>query len=583
MNKRKRVLLSYVRMDKHPDQNWDYTGLFYLAGALERNGYEAFVYHEGWTGLEQAVADTRPDVLGFSCDAENQKFLEGLIPAFIKKCGEATGVKPYVLVGGPQAEGLGESFLKISGADFILRGEGEEVLPALLDELFSGKSSPQLPGLAWLDEKRTFRESPDIGIVEDLDTLPRPAFHCSLHKSRPYGRVVFTGRGCPFSCAFCVAHVGHRKLRQRKISDVLAEISENLRREKNIRYIVVQDDTFCTDPDRVREFCAGMRVIRKERPVVWFCETHVRTLLQRPGLLREMIESGLVRLQIGIESGDRRVLRRYHKNITPEEVIELVTIAVDMGLPQIAGNFIVGGPREEDGVTEQFIRRLLRVGAGVVDLNTGFLRNYPGTAISNDPVSFGLKVVSPDNQTAGDDYPSVIPEDAVEEEIVALRQALNRAIRQEMKQAIEEKRIPFNRVMEQFRLLTVFGVSSRWMLELQAREHIHEYYRTLYLGEAVPFDRQAPPEKLYPQRTVAFYQRVILRDGIPRLFGTVLSPLEYDLLFYSAGKMHVRQIAAALWKKYGSAYSGMEELVQALMDLLEKMDQCFWVTVFRFP
>lgn len=589
MNKGKRILLSYVRLDKHQDQLWDYTGLFYLAGALERNGYEVFVYHEGWTGLEQVVTERQPDVLGFSCDAENQRFLEGLIPVFRQKCREKTGKEPYILVGGPQAEGLGENFLRVSGTDYILRGEGEETLPALLDELFFQQENPcgnenlrQIPGLAWLSEDGIFQENPGIGMVENLDTLPRPAFHCSLHR-KVYGRVIFSSRGCPFSCAFCASHVGREKVRYRSIPDVLAEISENIARDKRISYLVIQDDTFCTDPDRVRQFCAGMRSIRKEHSVVWFCETHVRTLLHHPELLKEMIESGLVRLQVGMESGDRQVLHRYHKNITPEELLELVKVAVEAGLPQVAGNFIVGGPREEKGITENFIRHLLQVGAGVVDISTGFLRNYPGTAISNDPSAFGLKVISADNQTAGDDYPSVIPEDATEEEIVALRQSLNIAIRQEMKQAIEEKRIPLKRIMDQFRLLETYGIGSRWMMEIMALEHIHVYYKTMYLGEAVPFDRQAPPEIIYPQRTIEFYRYVIIHNGIPKLFGMVLSPLEYDLLFYSAGKMNVRQIAEILWEKYSSAYNDIDELLCTLMNMLEKADQRFWVTVFHFP
>ena len=584
MRKRK-VLLCYVRLRAPAGALWEYTGLFYLAGALERNAYAPYVFHGSWMELRAAVREIEPEVVGFSCDAENQHFLQGLIPAVKRECLERQGAAPCVVVGGPQSCALGEAFLAATGADYILRGEGDDTLPALLDCLFTQGGAAgalrAIPGLAWRDAAGAFHETPGVGMVADLDTLPRPAYHTSLHK-RGYGRVIFSGRGCPFGCAFCASHVGHRSYRLRRMDDVLAEIRENLDRNPDIRYIMMQDDTFCTDPARVRAFCAGMRGIRKTRPVVWFCETHVQTLLRDPPLLREMIDSGLVRLQIGMESGDPEVLRLYNKNITPSQVLHLTELAVELGLPQIAGNFIVGGPREREGLTEDFIRRLLRVGAGVVDLNTGFLRNYPFTAISRNPAAFGLTVTAEDDRTAGDDYPGVVPAGASEEAVVALRQRLNRAIREEMGRCIEGKQIPLERVMAQYRLREEYGIASRWTLELSARGHIHEYYRTLYLGEGQPFDPEAPPEALYPQRTFEYYRGILHTGGIARLFGTVLSPLEADILYRCAGKRSVSEIAADLWGKYREGYPALSGLQTAVMRFLETADKRYWVTVFRF-
>jgi hypothetical protein len=173
--------------------------------------------------------------------------------------------------------------------------------------------------------------------------------------------------------------------------------------------------------------------------------------------------------------------------------------------------------------------------------------------------------------------------DAEEEEIVELRQSINLALRQDMGRAIEERKIPHSQVMKQFQLLEEYGISSRWIAEYKTREHVFEYYRTMYLGEAVPFDPSAPPEALYPQRTMEFYRCVIKTGGIAKAFGTVLSPLEYDLMFYSGGKLSVSQIADALWEKYRDAYENRESFVQFLMRLTGNCERRFWLTVFRFP
>lgn len=587
---KKKVLLCYLRLKKPADQLWEYTGLFYLAAALTRSGFTPLVWHEDWRGALDAALTHLPLCLGFSCDAENQHFLEGFIPRIRRELEERTGKHHTIVVGGPQAMSLGREFLEHSGADAVLRGEGEETLPGLLSLLekrqLSGPASlkPEdipYPGIAWLDEQGAYHEKSGIGLVEDLRTLPRPAYQASLHR-RLYGRVIFTGRGCPFSCAFCASNVGHQKLRLRKISDVLAEINDNLEREPRIRFLILQDDTFCTSVDRVREFCAGMRLIREKRPIVWFCETHVRTILRNRELLREMVESGLVRMQIGMESGDPAVLKQYRKNVTPEEELELVQMAVDVGLPQIAGNFIIGGPPEKEGATEAFIRKLLRVGAGITDISTGFLRAYPFTAISKDPSSYGLRLLSDDKRSAGDDFPSVIPEGMTAEEVTALRQTCNKAVREEIDRCIRKRLIPLERVMAQMRLNEEYGISSRWIKELSVRAMVYEYYRMIYLKEGQPYSRSLPSEYVYPQRTFQFYRGVVNRDGIYHLDGTILSPLERDLLFYCAGKLTIVQIVEALWEKYGDSYEDQGELLDAVENLLEQADSHYWITVFVF-
>ena len=589
MNK-KRILLCYVRLVRAEDSHWDFIGLFYLAGALKARGYEPMVWHGEWRDLKDIVAQKEPDAVGFSIDAENQRFLESLIPAVRRLGMEKAGRAPLILCGGPQAMALGEDFMRGAQADFVLRGEGEETLPALLDTVWSDRDEAELsaiPGLCRLDRNGHYHENPGFGVVEDLSTLPRPAYETSLHR-RIYGRTVFTGRSCPFSCAFCASHVGHGRLRMRDMEDVLSEVRENLAREPGIRFIIVQDDTFCINPDRVRAFCRGMAEIRKERPVVWFCETHVQTLLSDPSLLKEMIDSGLFRLQIGMESGDPRVLKLYNKKTEPAQILALVKLAISMGLPEIAGNFIVGGPREEPGLTAGFMKELLCTGAGVVDLSTGFLRNYPFTPISEDPAAFGLKVITHDSMTAGDDYPSVIPEDSCEQEIVRFRQQLNRVIREEMGRLLESHEIPPERMLNQLEMREKYGLSSRWMMELliPARAHIYEYYRMLHMGEGQPWPELCPDMEiihhLYPQRTFEFYRSVIPKQGVVYLFGMVLSPLEYDLLFYSAGKLSLGEITGILWEKYQSAYESRKEFLGMVDRVMRLADRRFWITVFCF-
>ena len=60
---KKQILLCYVRLDQIENVQWDYIGLFYLAGALERRGYAPMVWHGDWRGLKAIVFEKAPDAV----------------------------------------------------------------------------------------------------------------------------------------------------------------------------------------------------------------------------------------------------------------------------------------------------------------------------------------------------------------------------------------------------------------------------------------------------------------------------------------------------------------------------------------
>jgi radical SAM superfamily enzyme YgiQ (UPF0313 family) len=82
-----------------------------------------------------------------------------------------------------------------------------------------------------------------------------------------------------------------------------------------------------------------------------------------------MVAAGLNRLQIGIESADREMLKTYRKNITPEMVETVVKAAYDAGVQQVFGAILVGGPFENRGHIEKnnkLLRKAAAAGAGMM-------------------------------------------------------------------------------------------------------------------------------------------------------------------------------------------------------------------------
>ncbi|ATW23940.1 B12-binding domain-containing radical SAM protein [Candidatus Formimonas warabiya] len=552
----------------------DYVGLFYLAGALEREGFEPLVYHGKPEDLLEEIKINEPKAVGFSCDFDNRDLISNLT----KKIKEKWQIP--IIVGGPQSIGLNRDFLEDSRVDYVLRGEGETSLPRLLKAILSGMGDlKDIKGLAYLKDGIYIETGPPE-IIDNLDDLPLPAYHCSLHKNHAYGKLIFTGRGCPYQCAYCAPSPGKQKVRLRSIPLVLDEIKLNLKNNPDLKYIIIMDDTFTVNRQRIEEFCKGMQEIRKERDLVWYCECHVGRIKNWMDVLPAMIDAGLIRLQIGIESGDQKVLDQYHKHVNIEDIIEFVSYAADCGLAQIATNFIVGGPEEDAGATAGLIKTLMDQAPGVIDIITGFLRAYPGTEILKNPGKFSLKLHDENGRLSSDDYPFVTPMGRSQDQVMKERQELNKVIRQSMQKKIKNHELKEGVVMKQFKAALAYGIRSRWFEEIAAHPRAYEYYYVIYLNEGQSFDKNLDFSGDFPQRTFELWRTMTFAEGFPQLDGAAISPLEYELLLRCAGKRSLKNIENELYAKFGSSYQSQVEFHGKLIDILYQFNFKFWVTHF---
>lgn len=589
LTKSKSVLLCNVRRAAvaGADAGSDYLGLFYLAAVLQTKGYDPWVFHGDAHEVPGLLAreSVRRDIIavGFGCDFENQSVVEEL-------CLHVKNTYGYlVVVGGPQAIALQEQFFRKSKCDYVLRGEAEKTLPQLLDYAIGGRGKKEnVPGLSWYDNHYGVTSTPEGKPVSDLDTLPLPAYNRSLHTGRVYGRSIFTGRGCPFSCAFCYESFHKKQVRLRGMDSVMQEIEYNLGAHPQLKYITILDDTFTLNPKRVEAFCDGVSKIRGSRDFVWYCEGHVHKLAKWPQMIERMANAGLVRLQIGVETGNQDVLRLYGKRITLEEIESVVAAAVEAGIPQIATNLIIGGPLENEETVNRTLslaNRLLDLAPGVIDILTGFLRPYPGTAISADPVAFQLRIPDESGAKSMDDYPLVLAGNASAEDIINYRMRVSRLISKKMRELLGNGRIPHRIISSQYRLAADYGITSLWYQEIfKKNKLLDEYYRLLTAGAArrMPDVRNDEMAKWRPQRTMEIRKVLHLESGYPKIGAYVLSPLEFELLLRCSGKMRLGLIIEDLLQIFGDRFDGRDDFKSHVMELLRRFDRMYWIVFCRF-
>ena len=229
-----------------------------------------------------------------------------------------------VVAGGPYPTSLPEAVLE-AGGDFVVRGEGENTMPLLLEAMRHGKT-----GIIENDAK------------PDLTTSPIPRF--DMLRLNDYATMTIqTSRGCPFDCEFCdVVNLFGRLPRHKTPKQVIAEL-ETLHRLGVKGSVFICDDNFIGSKKHARALLQELIPWLRSRgePFRFLTQASVN-LGQDLEMIDLMTAANFDKVFIGIESPDDNVLQISHKyhNIKNPLVASLRNIQ-QHGLAVI-GSFILG-------------------------------------------------------------------------------------------------------------------------------------------------------------------------------------------------------------------------------------------------
>ncbi|MZP30585.1 radical SAM protein [Heliobacterium undosum] len=561
-------------------------GLLILAAFLETKGYDALVCQGEPAGVRAFLAEQAASgpvlAVGFYCDYENQVEVAALGAEVHHNYGWP------VILGGPQVGGLDEAYLRQSCALAAVAGEGEVVLWQLLDCLTGqGGDWRSLEGVIYVDETGQLRHNGLAPMIQDLDELPSPAYHRWVNKPFRKKAYVMGGRGCPYNCAFCHEGSLSRTLRVRSVDKVMADVETLLALEPHINYIIFADDTFTVSPQRMTDFCRRIAKLRESRDFVWYCEGHVKLLYRWPDMMQEMAAAGMVRLQVGIESGVQRLLDLYGKKTTLPEIEAVIQAAYEAGVHQMTGFFINGGPFEDPEIVAQnkaFCERLLHLAPGMIELGPSALIPYPETDIARRPDHYGLRILDRRGWTSFGDYP-------VTETAAMTREAIAKAQRElvehgihTMRQLFQAGKIPHQRILDCFKDLR-YGVVSVWHKAVYSEAPFVAGYYTLMARDAVRRSADIAPGELpgwRPQRIMEMWLDVDFSQGYPRIGREVLSPLEFELLRHSTGKLTLAQVLDRVYDRFRERFDHREEFDGTAMGLLRGFEKRYWLAYAPF-
>jgi anaerobic magnesium-protoporphyrin IX monomethyl ester cyclase len=362
--------------------------LGYLAAVLERSGVEVTIIDAQFERLTLAqtvgrARETGASIFGITAMTHEVRRAHEVATAIKEAVPSA-----LIVVGGPHATALPVKTMEdFPTFDCLVIGEGEATIIELISALEHGSELDGVKGLAFrrngrivVNEKR--------GWIEDLDSLPFPAWHL-YPPAKAYP--VFTARGCPFKCTFCMRVLG-TKVRYRSTQNILDElqwIADNFHPNR----FVAQDETFTMNLRRTREVADSIIEHGLHKRMKWDIQTRVD--LADYDIFRRLREAGCDLVGLGIESGNNAILRRIGKGVTVEQAEKAVLSAKQAGL-MTSAYYIIGHPKEtrEDILkTIDFATKL-----NTTEVVFGLMVPYPGTEIYQMALNKqgGYKVISSD-------------------------------------------------------------------------------------------------------------------------------------------------------------------------------------------
>jgi hopanoid C-3 methylase len=350
-------------------------GLICVAGGLEELGHEVRVFDLRIDGEEPglaACAAWAPDVVGLQCNFTTERWRALRLARRLREALPDA----FVVLGGHDAS-RAPGWFSDPVYDAIAVGDGEEILPPLVDALDRGAALDRVPGLV-LNRDGGQIATGHAPARRELDRLPMPARHL-ISRYAPHYYINFrkplalmeTARGCPFQCNFCSVWNFHEStFREKSPARVVAELAAI-----EAPNIFVTDDIFWMNVKRGEELA---RAIQKAGIRKYFTvQTRTDIICKFPHLIEMWKNCGELAIFLGLESVTDEGLAAVNKKNTAANNARALAILKELGVG-FTPNFIVDPAWDHEDFT-----RLREWISSTGAYNSGFsvLTPLPGTEL----------------------------------------------------------------------------------------------------------------------------------------------------------------------------------------------------------
>jgi anaerobic magnesium-protoporphyrin IX monomethyl ester cyclase len=311
-----------------------------------------------WKGLEKYIASADPSIVltsGFTTNAYS----------CARTCEIAKTVNKDIvtIVGGVHFSFTPEESLQsFPEIDYIVRGEGELTLVNLIRTIFNEKKINDVLGISFQKNKKIIHTQ-QRPLIENLDSLPYPAYHLVEKNLRRYHFTIMAGRntqymilegarGCEHQCTFCTQwnHWGSRW--RTKSAKRIADEIEFLNETYGGVFLWFTDDHMKLSL-RGKPLYDELRQRRCKDDVMLFFQARIDDIARHPDLITKLREVGTYWILCGVETDSQEILNEYKKGIKTQDAYQAMKIMKQNDIFSQA-MFIIGARRD----THESIERL---------------------------------------------------------------------------------------------------------------------------------------------------------------------------------------------------------------------------------
>lgn len=360
--------------------------LIYAAAATEKDGFDICFIDAPAKRLN--VEDT---MLRVKNEASGAKLfvLDTSTPSIYSDVAFGAAIKSYypdskvMLVGTHPSATPIETLNINTNIDIVARHEFDYIVRDVARAIRSGENLSSVLGITYREDGE-IKQTLDAPHIEDLDEIPMAAPFIKKYldvkdyvfPAASYPAIqIFTGRGCPAHCNYCVypqtLH-GH-KYRLRSPENVVEEFKYISSNFPEVHEVVIEDDTFTANKKRVLEICQLLIKNGLHKRFKWLCNARVNIDLET---MQAMKAAGCHLIIPGFESYNEQILINIKKGSNLKLIDAYVENAKKAGL-MIHACYMVGNQGETRETMEATLAAALRFKTDTVQFFP--LIPYPGT------------------------------------------------------------------------------------------------------------------------------------------------------------------------------------------------------------
>jgi radical SAM superfamily enzyme YgiQ (UPF0313 family) len=368
--------------------------LAYIASVLLKAGHEVEIYnqdlhHYPESHLREYLDHNSFDVVGLGFIGGYYQYRKALkISAAINNSRN----RPFYIIAGHGPTPEPEFFLRKTGADAVVMGEGEITILELLNALKNRQALDQVKGIAFR-KSDVFIVNERQPLIEDIDNIPFPAYelfpisyyrlfrvsHCT---NADFAMPMLSGRGCTFKCNFCYRM--DKGFRPRCNESIIEEI-KLLKLNYGITHIIFGDELLMSSVERTINLCNDF--IKHKLNIRWDCNGRLN--YAKKEVLKIMKTAGCVFINYGIESFDDKILKNMNKALNTRQIISGIEATLEAGISP-GYNIIFGNIGENKDVLKKGVDLLLKYDDGSQMRTIRPVTPYPGSPLYYYAIKKGL-------------------------------------------------------------------------------------------------------------------------------------------------------------------------------------------------